>query len=151
MSSPPCSLSVATRLRSQKGVSLTELCVWRLWMPTAPHSTARFASMTSSLPMCPSLLTTMVRYVLPRSSKSKGVGLADLLIFVFPCYRNTISPPATVLFSFYAICTICSAKSQYSVQYSPPNSGCPQYMKNTHSRHCWGIDVCIATEWLAAT
>lgn len=107
MSSPLCSLSIATRRQSQKGVCLTESCVWRLWMLTAPRSTARSASMTSSLLMCPSLSTTMVRYALSCSSKSACVGLTDLLMFVCLCYRNTISPPVNILLSAYAVCYIC--------------------------------------------
>lgn len=45
------------------------------------------------------------------SCKSKGAGLADLLVFVFLCYRDTTSAPVTALFSFYTICTISSIKS----------------------------------------
>lgn len=122
-SSPPCSWSVATRPLSQKGVCLTESCVWRHWMPTAPRSTARFASMTSSLPMCPSLLTTTVRYVLSRSSKSTGVGLADLLIFVFLCYRNTIFPARRrIIFPFCCLHYLPCVESFSSISSSVFNS-----------------------------
>lgn len=137
MSSPLCSSSVAMRLQSQKGVCLTESCVWRLWMPTAPRSTARFASMTSSLPMCPSLLTTMVRYVLSCSSELKGVGLSDLLIFClslateiqYPHQSPYYSP--VMLSALSALCRTTKFNIQFSIQLL--SSGCPQYMKNTHT------------------
>ena len=134
MSSPPCLSSVATRLQSQKGACSTESCVWRLWMPTAPRSTARFASTTSSLPMCPSLLTTMVRYVLSCSSKSAGVGSRrPINISLSLCYRNTITLPVTAL--LFLLCRLCyqlSVESLNSILSSVFSGGCPLY-KNTHA------------------
>lgn len=118
MSSPLCSLSIATKLQSQKAVSLTELCVWRLWMLTAPHSTARFASMTSSLPMCPLLLTTMVRYAWSCSSSSKRVlHCRSISIYLSMLQRYKICT-VTIVFSFYTTYTTCSVESKFNIQFS---------------------------------
>lgn len=64
--------------------------------------------------------------------------------------RGIISP-------FYAIGVICCVrrrgrkKIQYGAQYSPPNCGCPQYIRHTHTQcraRLWSIDVCVASHWL---
>lgn len=144
MSSPLCLLSVAMRLRSQKGVCLTESCAWRPWMPTAPRSTARFASMTSSLPMCPSPLITTVRYVLS-CAKSKAVGLKETYSFLSLCATTHHIILICCLHYLFWMALVASKITKSNIQF-----GIRLQILNTwktHIRHCWDIDICIATEW----